>query len=261
MALLPRRLLARFPLLGALLAQLTALLVVGGLVYGIAQVSNWRPSGLAAGLLQGLLAAGIGHRLGLSRWWWWLNLGFVPALLLVNGAALPSWLFLLGFVLVLLLNWNSVGERVPLYLTGSRGRQELATLLARRSPRFRFIDLGCGPAGTLLWLARRFPEARFVGVETAPLPFALAWLRSLPCSNCRICYQSLWRSDLSCTDVAYGFLSPAPMAKLWCKARGELPVGAWFISNTFEVPGTPPDEVVELGDWRGSRLLLWHIAR
>lgn len=261
MARVPRQLLERFPLLGATLAQVLALLVLGGLVYGVAQISAWRPSGLAAGLLQGVLAASIGNWLGLSRWWWWLNLGFVPALLLANGAALPAWVFLAGFMLVLLFNWNSIGERVPLYLTGSRGRHELATLLARRPPGFCFIDLGCGPAGMLLWLSRRFPEARFIGVETAPLPFALAWLRSLPRSNCHIRYENLWHSDLSRVDVAYGFLSPAPMQKLWDKARAELPVGGWFISNTFEVPGTSPDEVMELGDWRGSRLLLWRILR
>lgn len=253
------RVFERFPVLGALLAQVAATLAVGVFVVVAAQVSDWRLSWLAAGLLQGALAAGIGSWLGLSRWWWWLNLGFVPALLLASGAALPSWVFLVGFVVVLLLNWNSVGERVPLYLTGARGRRELAALLERRAEPFRFIDLGCGPAGTLLWLSRRFPEAQFVGVETAPLPFALAWLRSLPRRNCQIRYENLWRSNLSGFDVAYAFLSPAPMAALWDKARTQLPPGGWLISNTFEVPGVAPDETVALEDWRRSRLLCWRI--
>lgn len=253
------RVFERYPVVGALLAQVLATLAIGLFVVVMAQLSSWRLSWLAAGLLQGALAAGIGSWLGLSRWWYWLNLAFVPALLLANGAALPSWVFLVGFVLVLLLNWNSIGERVPLYLTGARGRHELAALLARRTVPFRFIDLGCGPAGTLLWLSRRFPESQFVGVETAPLPFALAWLRSVPRRNCQIRYQNLWRSDLSAFDVAYTFLSPAPMAGVWDKARTQLPPGGWLISNTFEVPDVPPDEVVALDDWRRSRLLLWRI--
>lgn len=253
------RVAGRYPALLALLAQLCAALLVGGVIVLAVQFSNWRPSGLAAGLVQGLLAASFARWLGLSSWWWWLSLGFVPALLLFSGAALPSWVFLVGFLLLLLGNWNSFGERVPLYLTGVRSRQQLAELLAGQAAGFRFVDLGCGPAGTLLWLARRFPRAQFVGVETAPLPFAIAWLRALPQSNCRIRYENLWRTDLGEFDVVYCFLSPAPMAALWAKAVAQMAVGAWLVSNSFEVPGVPADQQVELHDWRRSRLLLWRM--
>lgn len=251
----------RYPALGALLAQLLATALVAGLVVAALQLAGWRFSPLGAGLLQGAVAAWLVRRMGLSAWWWGLSLVFMPAVLLVNGAALPSWVFLAGFVLLLLLNWNSVSERVPLYLTGARSTEALATWLAQRAPRFRFIDLGCGPAGALLRLARRFPQAQFVGVETAPLSFAIAWLRSLGQANCRIRYASLWRTDLAHFDVAYCFLSPAPMAALWRKACAELPAGAWLISNSFEVPDVPADETLALPDWRQSRLMLWRIIR
>jgi len=254
-----RCLVKRYPVLLALMAQLGATLVTAALIYLAAQLSSWRPSGLAVALLQGLLAASLGRWLGLSRWWWWLNLAFVPALLLASGAALPSWVFLTGFALVLLLNWNSLGERVPLYLTGARSRRELAALLAQQKPEFRFVDLGCGPGGSLLGLARQFPQAQFVGVETAPLSFAIAWLRALGQNNCRIRYENLWRTDLSSFDVVYCFLSPAPMADLWVKALKEMPAGSWLISNSFEVPGVPADRRVELHDWRQSLLLLWRM--
>ena len=251
--------LSRYPALLALLAQVLALLLVAGAIYLLAQLSPWRASPLAAGLAQGLLAASLGQWLGLSRWWWWLNLTFVPAVLLLNGAALPSWVFLLGFALLLLVNWNSFGERVPLYLSGANSRRQLAMLLARQPAGFRFVDLGCGPAGALLRLARQFPQGRFVGVETAPLPFAIAWLRCWRQANCEIRYENLWHCDLSGFDLAYCFLSPAPMAALWEKARAQLPAGALLISNTFEIPGVPADEQIELHDWRRTRLLLWHM--
>lgn len=249
----------RYPVLLALVAQLGATLVIAALLYLAAQLSPWRPSGLAAALLQGLLAASLGRWLGLSRWWWWLNLLFVPALLLASGAALPSWVFLAGFVLLLLLNWNSLGERVPLYLTGPRSRRELVALLGQQNPEFRFVDLGCGPGGNLLGLARQFPQASFVGVETAPLSFAIAWLRALRQPNCRIRYENLWRTDLSQFDVVYCFLSPAPMAALWAKALQQMPAGSWLLSNSFEVPGVPADRRIELHDWRQSLLLLWRM--
>jgi SAM-dependent methyltransferase len=243
----------------ALVAQLGACLGVAVLLYLGAQLSAWRPGALPAALLQGLLAAGLARALGLSRWWGWLNLGFVPGLVLASGAALPSWVFLAGFALLLLLNWNSIGERVPLYLTGAQTRRQLAALLAQQSADFRFIDLGCGPAGNLLGLARQFPQAQFVGVETAPLSFAIAWLRALPRSNCRIRYENLWRTDLAQFDVVYCFLSPAPMPRLWAKALAQMPAGSHLVSNTFEVPGVPADRQVELHDWRNSRLLLWQM--
>jgi SAM-dependent methyltransferase len=243
----------------ALVAQLGACLGVAVLLYLGAQLSAWRPGALPAALLQGLLAAGLARALGLSRWWGWLNLGFVPGLVLASGAALPSWVFLAGFALLLLLNWNSIGERVPLYLTGAQTRRQLAAILAQQSADFRFIDLGCGPAGNLLGLARQFPQAQFVGVETAPLSFAIAWLRALPRSNCRIRYENLWRTDLAQFDVVYCFLSPAPMPRLWAKALAQMPAGSHLVSNTFEVPGVPADRQVELHDWRNSRLLLWQM--
>jgi SAM-dependent methyltransferase len=249
----------RHPSLLALLIQLGLTLLMGMAVLGIAQVSAWRPSLFAVGLLQGLLAAMLSRAAGMSSWWWWLNLLFVPGLLLAGGADVPPWLFLAGFFLLLLLNWNSFTERVPLYLTGARARGELARLLATREERFAFIDLGCGPGGTLLWLARRFPRAEFVGVETAPLPFCMARLRCIGQRNCQIRYQSLWRTDLSCFDVAYCFLSPAPMPALWAKACAELPAGAWLISNSFGIAQAAPPRVVELRDWRASRLLLWRL--
>ncbi|WP_438943543.1 class I SAM-dependent methyltransferase [Pseudomonas zhanjiangensis] len=254
-----RRLGGRYPALLALLAQLAATLLLAALVVLLAQFSAWRPTWLAAGLVQGLLAASFGRWLGLSRSWWWLNLAFVPALLVFAGAPLPSWVFLAAFVLLALLNWNSVGERVPLYLSGVRCRRRLVELLARRAPAFRFVDLGCGPAGTLLALARQFPRAQFVGVETAPLSFLVAWLRCLGQGNCQIRYQSLWRTDLAEFDVAYCFLSPAPMAALWNKACAQMAGGAWLVSNSFEVPGVAADEAIELHDWRRSRLLLWRL--
>ncbi|MCU1718298.1 class I SAM-dependent methyltransferase [Pseudomonas sp. 5P_3.1_Bac2] len=251
--------LRHYPPLLALLAQLGATLLIGALIYLNAQLGPWRPTWLAAGLAQGLLAMLLAGALGLTRGWRLVNLLFVPALLLAGGANLPSWLFLLCFALLLLLNWNSFGERVPLYLTATRTAGQLVELLKAQPANFRFIDLGCGPAGLLLHLAKAYPQAQFVGVETAPLSFALAWLRALGQGNCQIHYRSLWRTDLASFSVVYCFLSPAPMPALWRKACEEMPVGTWLISNSFAVPGHTPDQQIALGDWRASSLLLWRM--
>src|SRR5690606_25369612 len=142
-------------------------------------VAGWRLDWMSAGLLHGLLAATIGRWLGLSRLWWWLNLVFAPALLVFAGAPLPSWVFLLAFLILLLFNWNSFGERVPLYLTGTHGPQFVAGIVAPPATPLRLVDVGCGPAGSLLTLALKFAEGRFVGLETAPFSYLLALFRSL----------------------------------------------------------------------------------
>ena len=214
---------------------------------------------LSTGLVQGIVAAVLGHLLGLSRWWLLINLIFAPALLLLSAFSIPPWVFLLGFVLLLLLYWNSFGGGVPLYLTGKVTRQQLEEILKQQTSMFRFVDLGSGLGGTLWHLSRRFPQARFEGVETAPLVFLASWFRCLFRKNCRIRYRSLWKVDLTQYDVVYCFLSPVPMPGLWKKAKAEMKRKALLVSNTFEIPGVAPSKIIELKDWRDSRLLIWEM--
>ncbi|MGG2395613.1 class I SAM-dependent methyltransferase [Pseudomonas sp. SH1-B] len=248
----------QLPVLRALLAQGLAVSLVVVTVYLLALVP-WRLSLFSVALLQGVLAAAIGWRLGLSRWWWWINLAFLPSLLLVQRAELPAWLFLLGFVLLLLVNWNSLREQVPLYLTGRKAQQQLQRLLSERELPVHFVDLGCGTAGTLLQLARACPRGQFVGVETAPLLFVFAWLRCLLQENCSVRYRSIWQVDLADFDVVYCFLSPAPMPRLWAKAQVQMRAGSWLVSNTFEIPGAPADRLLDVNEGRQTCLLLWQM--
>lgn len=247
----------RYPALRALFAQVLALAVVALLVIALLQVGGWRMPPWQAALLQGLCAASLGQWLGLRRWWLPLNVAFMPALLAVQARELPSAWFLGAFLLLLLINWNSFREQVPLYLSGARTRRRLSERLADQPAGFRFIDLGCGLGGTLVQLARDYPQARVVGVETAPLVFLCAWLRCLPRRNCHVFYRSLWHEDLAPYDVVYCFLSPAPMPRLWQKVQAQMRPGSLLISNTFAIPDVPADEVIDLDDWRDSRLLIW----
>ncbi|HSC82469.1 MAG TPA: class I SAM-dependent methyltransferase [Pseudomonas sp.] len=250
---------SRYPALLALLAQILALAILAGLVLALLQFAGWRLLPWTAVVLQGVLAAALGHWLGLRGWWLPLNLAFAPGLLALQSGQWPAWWFLAAFLLLLLINWNSFRERVPLYLSGARARQHLSERLSELPADFRFIDLGCGLGGTLLQLARDYPAARLVGVETAPLVFLCAWLRCLPYRNCRVRYRNLWQEPLGEYAAVYCFLSPAPMPELWRKARGEMHAGSLLISNTFEIPGVPAQEIIELRDWRGSRLLIWQL--
>lgn len=209
-------------------------------------------------IVQGSLAGLIGRLLQLPYWWLPINLLLPLGAGFLLDLALPPWVYLLSFMLLLLVQWNSASERVPLYLSNPSTWQAIAEQLPVDQP-FRFIDLGSGLGGTLFYLAKRFPNAEFYGVESAPLPFVLAWLRKLSQrqTNLHLHYGSLWAVDPGDFDVFYAFLSPAPMDKLYHHLHALGKPDSLLISNSFPVPEVEADEVLQLADGRKTRLYLY----
>ena len=244
-----KALLAR-PLVRAALAQGGALGLVL-LVWG----AGWKQGLPVLLVLHSGLAILLSAWLGLPRWWWPIQALCLPGALALLRLELPSWVYLLVFLLLLLIYWNAGSDRVPLYLSSQAAWGAVAQLLPAGP--IAFVDLGCGLGGLLGFLAKQRPEARFCGVESAPLPLLVSWLRLRGRSNCQVRRADLWQVELAEFGVVYCFLSPAPMAELWRKARAELRPGALFISNSFAVPGVSPDFTVEVEG--RQRLLVWRV--
>jgi len=218
--------------------------------------NTWLPVIFAGGF-----AAFIGKFvLRLSTWWMVINATFIPAVIGTITLGLPDWIFLVAFTLTLAVFWNVRAERVPLYLTNPLTGQALSELLTGKTG-VRFIDLGCGLSGTLRFLARQHPDIIFSGVENAPIPLLISKFRQwiAPIHNLTVSHGNIWNVDLSEFDVAYCFLSPAPMAHLYEKVKNEMSPGGLFISNSFEVSGIPPQEVLTVDDSRKTRLLIWRL--
>ena len=235
------------PIILALLAQLMALgLSASGIINDIA--------------LQVLLAALFGLALRLPWWWLPINLLFPAALLYTLSLQLPPWLFLIAFSLLLLFNWNSARERVPLYLSNHKTWQGLNSLLPVKE-QLQFIDLGSGLGGTLLYLARQHPHYRFYGIESSPLPFAISWLRLRlsKVENIELRFGDFWKENLGKYDVVYAFLSPDPMPRLYEKVQQEMRSGASLISNSFGVPQQPSNHSIQLADRRHTQLHCWYL--
>jgi hypothetical protein len=243
----------KYPAILALIAQVISAILIFTLYFKIGF------SLLLAGALQATLATILGKIFQLKKWWHLINLLFVPALIFFNTFQIPRWSFLVGFCILLLVNWNSLKDRVPLYLTGNKTQELLAELLQKQRNGFSFVDLGSGLAGTLYYLAKRFPDSKFYGVETAPLVYFLSWLRCMFLKNCHIKFRSIWNEDLSQYDVVYCFLSPIPMPEIWKKAKSEMKKGTVLVSNTFEIPAVKPTEIIKLHDWRDSKIIIWKI--
>ena len=247
------------PVFAALLAQGAGAMAAFGISFAVEYALGLPPPLLLVLLGQGIAAAVIGARLRLARWWIPLNLAMPPAADLALMLGIPGWVYLVLFALLLLFYWNAGADRVPLYLSSRRAKEELAKLLP--AGKARFLDLGSGFGGTVLGLAAKKGEGEFVGIESAPLPFALSWLRvafsGLP--HARVVHGDFWTLDLAGYDLVYAFLSPAPMAELYRKARREMTPGSLFVTNTFAVPGETPRQTIDLDDWRRGRLLVWRM--
>lgn len=170
----------------------------------------------------------------------------------------PSWLFPIVFVVVFLFYSNTLRERVPLYLSNRTTWAALSELLKAETPksdqRPQFVDLGCGLGGAVAFLAKSHPDWDVIGVETAPGPYLISKLRVAFRPNAQVRFQSLWNVDLSTFQMAYAFLSPAPMERLCAKVNTQMPVGALFVSNSFWADDEPFDQGVLVNDRRESHL-------
>ncbi|BDU75749.1 class I SAM-dependent methyltransferase [Mesoterricola sediminis] len=208
--------------------------------------------------IMGILAAGAGLGFGLAPGW------VAPLLLLpwamdaLLRSALPAWTWPLGLLLLLLVFGGGLFTRVPLYHSNRAAWAALLGLCP--ASLLRFADLGAGFGGPLAHLARNRPDGFFLGVEASPFPFLVAWLRTLPLrGNCAVRLGSLWALDLAGYDVVYAFLSPAPMPRLWEKARREMRPGTLLVSNTFEIPGVTPEARIPLPGRRDACLYLYRM--
>jgi hypothetical protein len=249
------------PIFIAIASQIIALVIVFPSAIWIGHVMNLAVPILGVLIIQGIAAALISQFAGLARWWIVLQVVLPPAGLALHQSSLPAWAYLVAFLLLVAVFWNTFGERVPLYLTNRPTIDAIDGLLPKDRP-IRFIDIGCGVASVLGPLARRHPDSEFVGMESAPLPFVIGALRLwiMGRRNARLIFGSMWEHDLTPYDVAYCFLSPAPMPTIFDKANKEMAAGTLFISNSFMVPGVAPHQTLQVADSRQTQLLLWHIG-
>lgn len=229
----------------------------------VAGIADLHASPFQIAWLCGLLSAFLSSIFGLAKWWLLIQLFFAPALVLMLTMELPPNLFLGAFLILLFVYWGTFRTQVPLYLSSNKVWHELEHLLPaeKTAPNFTFLDLGSGLGGVLTHLAKARPDGSYVGVEAAPLPFLLSWLRVRLgyYRNSRVNWGSLWDCDLSQYDVVFAYLSPVPMERLWNKANAEMRPGSVFISSTFAIPDQIPHRTVPVDDLHGSTLLIWHM--
>jgi len=241
------------PLRTAMLAQVFGGLIAVGLIALVyPKLFAWP---LAVACIQGSFAAFSSHKLDAPPWWLPIHVVFIPLVVLASDLGLhPGW-YLAAFLTLLLIFWRTDQSRVPLYLSNGQTAAAVAALLPPTP--CQVIDLGCGNGTLLNMLAHQRPDCQFVGIEHAPLPWLWAKVATLRRANCRVRYGDFWQQHLGKFDLVYAFLSPAPMPRLWAKAKAEMGATAILVSNSFVVPEVAPDHVVAVPDRRATQLFCY----
>ncbi len=243
----------------AFAAQAFALLCVG-MLWQIWEYLIPAPSftlGLAV-LLQGLLAALFSRWFKLAVWWWFIQCLFPLALLVTFTLHLPTFLFLSGFLLLLVLYGHTFRTQVPYYPSHRATWDAVVQFLPVDRP-FKLIDTGSGTGGLVLNLAARYPNSAIIGVELAPLLWLFSELRArFTRSRAQFIRADYHHFDFSQFDIVFAYLSPAAMPALWQKAHREMRPGAILLSNEFFISAKAADEIIQTGGMRAP-LYAWYM--
>lgn len=205
-------------------------------------LSPWWPAAMGGGSdelqawCHGALAAALAWRCALPLWWLLINAVFPAAIHYTLAQSWsPDW-FLLPLLLLVPLYWSNCLTRVP-YFPSQPAVWTLLGRLLSSQPGQRVLDLGSGMGGLGLALAARRPDCSVVGIEVAPLPWLVSWLRARwQRGGCAFVRGDYRRHDWADYDLVFAYLSPAAMPALWEQASRQLRPGACLVSCEFGVP-------------------------
>ena len=253
---------ARAPAVRAMLIQCGAAPLTLAIIYMMASC-RFPVDYLTVAVVQGLLAAAITWKFRLASWWRAIQLLFPLAVLAALALQLPSWWFLLVFLILLGLYWSTFRTQVPYYPSNPAVWDAVRQLLPAPGARqLRLIDIGSGLGGLVMYLSRARPDAACEGIELAPLPWLYSWLRARLAGGgggtpARFRLGDYERLDFADYDLVFAYLSPAAMTGLWRKAASEMRPGSMLASYEFAIDIRQPDQTIYATE-RGVPLYIWY---
>jgi SAM-dependent methyltransferase len=192
--------------------------------------------------------------------WWWIAIQFLFPLLvpILLVAEISSTYYLYGFVFLTLIYWSTFRTQVPYFPSASALLPAVLNLLPPDS-KIRFVDVGSGLGGLLFNLSAIRKESSFVGIEIAPLPWAISYFRAwFAGSMVRFIFGNYERANFGEYDVVFAYLSPVAMSNLWLKAIAEMKPGALLLSYEFIIPDVEPDLCINIAE-KEPFLYVWRI--
>ena len=191
-------------------------------------------------IMQALFASLFSYWLGMASWWRLIHFSFPVVIWLMSQWQVPSEIYLTGFMFSLGLFWTTFRSQVPFFPSRPIVWQQLARLIPQDRP-IRLIDIGSGLGDVAMHIAKIRADSLIEGVEVAPLPWLISYVRAKLRRSTAIFKMGDYRAlNFANYDVVFAYLSPAAMPALWQKASQEMKAGSLLISLEFEVPGIAP---------------------
>ncbi len=224
---------------------------------------NWLGLNFSPGMsvwCQVSLAIAMTLYVALPSWWLVINAAFPVAVFYAMGLNWPPIVFM-GALLVLVLIYGVVFlTRVPYYPSHPKVHALVEKLVPEGSGQ-QFLDLGSGMGGMCLHLAVQRPDCKVFGIEIAPLPWLVSWLRArcrhISCVFVRGDYQNYSLQNYS---VIFAYLSPVAMSALWEKACLEMKPGALLVSYEFGIPGQLIMPTYSTSETGAAALYVWRMG-
>ncbi|CAN1532519.1 hypothetical protein MCEKH45_01470 [Methylophilaceae bacterium] len=192
-------------------------------------------------IMQALFASLFSYWLGMASWWRLIHFSFPVVIWLMSQWQVPNEIYLTGFMFSLGLFWTTFRSQVPFFPSRPIVWQQLARLIPQDRP-IRLIDIGSGLGDVAMHIAKIRTDSLVEGVEVAPLPWLISYVRGKLRRSTAIFKMGDYRSlNFTNYDVVFAYLSPAAMPALWQKASQEMKAGSLLISLEFEVPGIAPN--------------------
>lgn len=206
--------------------------------------------GLAWLLLHLALVSLMAAAIRMPIWWRWIHLAFPVAVTLMQALALPATVYLGGFIITLALYWSVHNTRVPFYPSFPATWRAMHHLLEQQAGdnALRVLDIGSGLGDVPLFLAKQRPHDRVSGIEIAPLPWLISFLRAtFSGSSVTFTLGNYHQLDFAEQDVVFAYLSPAVMEDVWHKVCREMRPGSCFVSSEFAVPDVTATHIIYPG--------------
>ena len=192
-------------------------------------------------IMQALFASLFSYWLGMASWWRLIHFSFPVVIWLMSQWQVPSEIYLTGFMFSLGLFWTTFRSQVPFFPSRPIVWQQLARLIPQDRP-IRLIDIGSGLGDVAMHIAKIRTDSLVEGVEVAPLPWLISYVRGKLRRSTAIFKMGDYRAlNFANYDVVFAYLSPAAMPALWQKASQEMKTGSLLISLEFDVPGIAPN--------------------
>jgi len=210
-------------------------------------------------IIQGFIAALLARAFKLAIWWQWILFIFPLAIWLALKLDLtPSFLFG-GFLVFVLMYWSVFLTQVPYYPSG-QGVCDIVARLVDHEKQLKILEIGSGLGGFSIQLAKIHPKSTYMGIEIAPLPFLISFIRS-KYQGSKVSFRlgNYEKVDFAQVDLVFAYLSPAAMPKLYAQCTAQMKPGSILVSHEFNVPGVKPSNTVQ-SDLDSKVTYLYEIA-